>query len=168
MSMPQSGPPAVRQRYPHFSLRYFRHDPVVDRCRKPRSRYAPGTTEQAKQWAPPVRMKDCPKWHHCKAPVCPLRKDCLRTRQLRGETVCYYLLEVAKPHWRQREWGSIERKIMNWVSEVRSLIVERYGSLRRPLRRAEQTPSRRRLTQDSNPSSDRAQLANLCVKVGTV
>ncbi len=156
MSMPQSGPPAVRQRYPHFSLRCFRHDPVVDRCREPRSRFAPGATKQPIRRAPPVPMEDCPKWRRCKAPVCPLCKDCLSSRYLRGESVCYYLSEVAKPHWRRREWGSIELKIMNWVSEVRSLIVERYGPLRRRLRRAKQTPSRRRLMQDGNVSSDRA------------
>ncbi len=156
MSLPQSGPPAVRQRYPHFSLRYVRHDPVVNRCREPRSRYAPGTTKQPIRRAPPVRMEDCPKWRRCKAPVCPLRKDCLGTRHLRGESVCYYLLEVAKPHWRQREWGSIEREIMIWVSDVRNFISVRYGPIRRALRKAKRTPSRRCLTQDSNASPDRA------------
>ena len=44
-----------------------------------------------------MEMRDCPKWHGCNAPICPLDLEMLERAHQNGERVCLYLREYAKP-----------------------------------------------------------------------
>ena len=43
-----------------------------------------------------MRMQECPKYKHCSASICPLWKPINEQFQLKGERVCFYLIESQK------------------------------------------------------------------------
>ena len=49
-----------------------------------------------------IKIEECPKFHHCSAPLCPLDSDWNKRKMLQGENLCHYLCEASKN-------GAIER-----------------------------------------------------------
>lgn len=47
-------------------------------------------------------MSQCPKFHHCDAPLCPLDPDWKKRKMVQDENLCHYLCEASKD-------GAIER-----------------------------------------------------------
>ncbi|MDZ7662520.1 hypothetical protein [Thiohalophilus sp.] len=87
-------------------------------------------------------MSDCPKFHRCNAPVCPLGPDAASRRYLDGEPVCLYLLEYAKPGSEARLQAAMAAEHYDSLSKVYAMAVNSYGGLRRRLSRASKTGSR--------------------------
>ncbi len=85
---------------------------------------------------------DCPKFRRCKAPVCPLDPHMLHGAHLKGEPVCFYLLEYVKPGAKLRFQGSTAKKLYQRIQIVHPKVIARYGPLRRALTRAAQTGPR--------------------------
>ena len=43
-----------------------------------------------------INMEQCPKFHHCNAPLCPLDPDWNKRKMIQGENLCHYLCEASK------------------------------------------------------------------------
>ena len=89
-----------------------------------------------------VDMTACPKWGQCSAPICPFDGDMLDCKHLRDERVCFYVLELVKPHGRANIRGVLPTELANAVERAHPTIVGRYGPIRKALKRAANTPSR--------------------------
>ncbi len=85
---------------------------------------------------------DCPKFSHCSAPICPLDPEWTNRTYLKGEPVCFYMLEYVKPGSRARFQGSTAEQIYDAISDVLPSMIARYAPLKRALMRAKKTGSR--------------------------
>ena len=85
---------------------------------------------------------DCPKFRRCNAPICPLDPHMLHRAHLKGEPVCFYLLEYVKPGAEARFQGSTAKKLYQAMETVRPELIARYAPLKRALARAAQTASK--------------------------
>ncbi len=106
---------------------------------------AQGKTQRC-NYTPSIRPQQCPKFGHCSAPICPVDPGHLGSCHLKGERVCFYLLELAKPGGKARldatAAGTTPRELIEKVSESLPGVISRYGVIRYLLKRASQTPSR--------------------------
>jgi hypothetical protein len=75
-----------------------------------------------------MKPSDCPRFHACNAPVCPLDAAWPRTVHLSGEAVCYYLLATGKA-------GAAERfaddPVFAGARELAAPIGERFPRIQR-------------------------------------
>lgn len=82
---------------------------------------------------------DCPRFHHCNAPICPM-EDWTRRHHLKGEAVCFYLREAAKHGGALPLTGDMPAELAGKVSEAYHEIISspcsRWGDVRRRLARA--------------------------------
>ena len=90
----------------------------------------------------PFVPNNCPKFSHCSAPICPIDRAWATRSYLKGEPICFYLLEYVKPGAQGRFQGSIAREIYEVIRLLHPEIVARYAPMRRALARARKTPSR--------------------------
>jgi hypothetical protein len=86
---------------------------------------------------------DCPKYKSCNAPICPLDPGCFNRIYLKGEPMCFYMMEAQKPKARCRLKGVMEGEIYRAICIVIEPLKCTYGPLRKRLQRAKHTPSRR-------------------------
>lgn len=94
----------------------------------------------------------CPRFLTCSASVCPLMSDWRRTRYLKGERGCTWLLELAKPGGEARVAAALPPDAalavslaFGAISQVRGRSGEAsrgLGLIRSALERAARTPSR--------------------------
>ncbi len=89
-----------------------------------------------------MNMHDCPKFSHCSAPICPLDAEWARRSYLKGEAVCFYVLEAVKPGAEARFQGSTAKKLYQAIETVLPGVIARYAPLKRALARAAQTASK--------------------------
>jgi hypothetical protein len=89
---------------------------------------------------------DCPRFHHCNAPLCPV-DDWAQRYQVKGEPVCFYLREAAKHGGTPPLTGDIPAELAAKVAETYREIVSspcsHLGEVRRRLARAALSPSKR-------------------------
>lgn len=105
------------------------------------------TTHIASSQAHPRRgsqfvPSDCPKFSHCSAPICPLDPEWASRTYLKGEPVCFYMLEYVKPGSRARFQGSTAEQMYDAISNVLPRMIVRYAPLKRALMRTKKTGSR--------------------------
>ena len=86
---------------------------------------------------------DCPKYKSCNAPICPLDLECLTRVYVKGEPVCFYMMEAQKLKAKCRLKGVMEGEIYRAICRVIEPLKCTYGPLRNRLERAKHTPSRR-------------------------
>lgn len=106
-------------------------------------------------------MLDCPKFDRCSAPICPLDSDWRRRAHLKGERVCFYLVEASKRSGRLPHVSPLSVELRQAIEQAYSAIAKRYGPIRQRLRETCATPSRmgRRPPQrGSLPSKKRAEI----------
>lgn len=63
-------------------------------------------------------MTHCPRWESCSAPVCPLDPIWRQVPHLRGDRVCAYLTERAKPGGEARLRSILSSDLAEKVSEA--------------------------------------------------
>ena len=88
----------------------------------------------------------CPQFDRCSAPICPV-EDWKSHHHVKGEPVCFYLREAAKHGGRLPPTGDVPTELIAKVSDAYGEIVSspcsRLGDIRRRLRRAALSPSKR-------------------------
>lgn len=85
---------------------------------------------------------DCPKFHGCNAPICPIDPDWQSCAHLPGEGVCLWLRELSKPAGEALLRGCVPTKLLEEVVGQAPAIISSYGDIRRQLNRASKTPSK--------------------------
>ena len=87
-------------------------------------------------------MENCPKFHACSAPICPIDSSWRKRKHLKGERVCFYLCEAQKDGSEYRFRGKGLGKLYQLIVEVTPDISVRWESIRQVLKRAKNTGSR--------------------------
>lgn len=87
-------------------------------------------------------ISKCPRFPQCSAPICPMDEDWERRSYIKGERVCFYLNELAKPGGLSRMRGSTAAEVVEIVLREGASIISRHAPIRRAIQRAESTPSR--------------------------
>lgn len=86
--------------------------------------------------------ESCPHFRKCSAPICPLDPDWRSRTHLRGESICFFLRQYSKPISRAKFGGYIPEQLLNVIARVLPDIIDRYGDIRRRLKRSATTPSK--------------------------
>jgi hypothetical protein len=107
-------------------------------------------------------MAECPKFLHCKAPICPLEADYQKRTHLKGEPVCFYLAEAVKDGARATLEGYGLGKMFEEIHPTIPDLLAGYAPLRFSLRRAMQDGSR----MQTGSRLQRARLAPLGEMIG--
>ena len=85
---------------------------------------------------------NCPKFHTCNAPICPLDKDWSKRVNQVDDPVCYYLIESVKEgaqtHFERALLGELHQAIVR----VRGDILKHFKRIKNKLEVATKTPSR--------------------------
>lgn len=89
-----------------------------------------------------VNPSDCPNWHRCNAPVCPLWELWEQCQHLKGEPVCRLLRECSKDGKEARLKGIVSNDLVTRVASVHAELMKSYGPLKRALVRASISGSR--------------------------
>jgi hypothetical protein len=89
-----------------------------------------------------MKISNCPRFDKCSAPICPLDRNWKLRVYLKGEPICFYLLEYVKPNAKAQFQGSIGVRIYAAVQTSIDAMSHRYAPLRRALERAKRTGSR--------------------------
>ena len=89
-----------------------------------------------------MKMTDCPKFDRCSAPVCPREPEWQDRIHLKGERICFYMLEYVKAGAVVRFKGSVAKGIYHAIAQVIQPLSARYGPIRRALERSKQSGSR--------------------------
>ena len=69
-------------------------------------------------------------------------KNHLSTVHLKGEKICFYLLEYSKPDGRDKLRGCIAEEHYNLIANAYPNIIDTYAPISKALRRSANTPSR--------------------------
>ena len=66
--------------------------------------------------------RDCPKFHKCNAPICPLDKNWRMRASYKNDAICFYLLESvkegAKTRFDEAKLGDIYQKIISVINPI--------------------------------------------------
>lgn len=89
-----------------------------------------------------MNLTDCPRFDKCSAPVCPIDPKRLLRKHIKGEAVCFYLLEGAKPLARAVLEATTAPELLDAIMGATPSIIARYGPIRRALYRAARNPPR--------------------------
>lgn len=87
-------------------------------------------------------MTECSHFQNCSAPICPLDEDWQMRTHLKGERVCFYLIEYSKEAARPILRGSLSADMYSRIVEVYSIVIDRVGVLRRQFKRSSNNPPR--------------------------
>jgi hypothetical protein len=83
-----------------------------------------------------VTPRDCPRFDHCNAPICPLDPAWPKAAHLHGEAVCHYALASGKP-------GAAEKyaddPVYRQVLIELLLVTARHSDIRYKVKRAART-----------------------------
>ena len=92
-----------------------------------------------------MKMRECPKFEGCSAPVCPLHKPISEQEHLENERICYYLIEIqkhgSKANFDQSGLGQLHEVIARAAQELFSQ-PESHKYLQKQLLKAATTGSR--------------------------
>lgn len=84
----------------------------------------------------------CPRFKKCCANICPLDPNWNLRAHLRGESICFYLLEYSKPTSRAKLGGYISKQLLDVIARVHTSIIKAHGDIRRRLKRSATTFSK--------------------------
>ena len=84
----------------------------------------------------------CPKFHACNAPICPLDPNWRNAKHLKGEGVCFYLIESKKVGAEALFRGRGLEELYRPIVEATPDILVRWGGIRYALEEAAKTSSR--------------------------
>ena len=88
-----------------------------------------------------IQTHKCPRWDSCSANYCPINGGSFH---LRGEATCYYMREALKGLHEDLFKGDGERLAYAAANNHIALWDELSSALRRDLKKAAKSPSRRR------------------------
>lgn len=89
-----------------------------------------------------VRPECCPKFEGCSATVCPLDSDWRLRTHSKGERVCLWLREAAKPGGARILRGRLPDGLAEVVATQGPDILAKWGDIRRQVERGADTSSR--------------------------
>lgn len=84
-------------------------------------------------------LSRCSHFHSCSAPLCPINGGSHR----KGEATCLLLREAAKADGKAALVADYGEDTASWLMSQFESLVRRFPALRRPLRRAELSQSKR-------------------------
>ena len=87
-------------------------------------------------------LRDCPRFDRCSANICPVDPEWPMRSYIKGEAVCFFVLEAVKPGAQARFLGSTAEELYRVACKITPKLLSRYAPMRRPLARARKTPSR--------------------------
>lgn len=85
---------------------------------------------------------ECPKFHKCRANICPLDQDHLKRRHIHGEAICAFLWEAERNNGRLPESMDVSKEISVQVERAFNGIKRTFCSIHSGLSRAKNHPSR--------------------------
>ena len=88
-----------------------------------------------------IKMEQCPKFHHCSAPLCPLDPDWNKRKMLQGDNLCHYLCEASKKNAIQRYRNRYDEPILMQAFGLSEEMRNYSKALDRGLNRASKAPS---------------------------
>ena len=88
-----------------------------------------------------ITMEQCPKFHHCSAPLCPLDPDWNKRKMIQGENLCHYLCEASKENAIQRYRNRYDEPILMQAFGLSEEMRKYSKALDRGLERAADAPS---------------------------
>ena len=88
-----------------------------------------------------ITMEQCPKFHHCSSPLCPLDPDWNKRKMIQGENLCHYLCEASKDGAIQRYLNKYDEPILMQAFGLSEEMRKYSKALDRGLERASQAPS---------------------------
>lgn len=105
------------------------------------------TIKQSSKEASPTsinqgRLKLCPKFNTCNAPICPLDKDWSKRKHINGDKCCTYLLETSKAGAKANFAGAGLTYLLEVIEVVKKDILSSSNTLKRTYERAKTTPTR--------------------------
>lgn len=89
-----------------------------------------------------IAPQDCPQYYKCNAPICPVDRRWRDRTHLKGEPVCLWLRERAKPDGIARVRGVMPQELAEEIAEAESDIRRRHGPIKRALNQARKTGSK--------------------------
>ena len=94
-----------------------------------------------------LNMEQCPKFHHCNAPLCPLDPEWNRRTMIQGENLCHYLCEASKNGAIERFANRYDKHILTEAFNQADQMRRYSKALERGLARAASAPSVIEMTQ---------------------
>ena len=88
-----------------------------------------------------INMEQCPKFHHCSAPLCPLDPDWNKRKMLQGDNLCHYLCEASKDGAMERFKRRYDKPVFMQAFGLSEEMRKYSQALDRGLERASNTPS---------------------------
>lgn len=88
-----------------------------------------------------IRMEQCPKFHHCSAPLCPLDPDWKKRKMLQDDNLCHYLCEASKEGALDRFKRRYDKPILMQAFGLSEEMRKHCKALDRGLERAANAPS---------------------------
>ncbi len=86
--------------------------------------------------------RECSRFEHCAAPICPLDHDWRARRHLVGDPLCLYLREAVKPESEANLAPHLPRATIESLLTLAPTIAARHGDIRRRLAKAAQASSK--------------------------
>ena len=90
-----------------------------------------------------LRPHLCDKYSSCNANICPLDPDWRDRTYIKGEAICFYLLETQKPGAALHFQGTIEVLTLEVIDEIIEPLKCMHSPLKKRLELAYETRSRR-------------------------
>ncbi|MBI4006147.1 MAG: hypothetical protein HY356_05725 [Gammaproteobacteria bacterium] len=84
-------------------------------------------------------MRDCLKYDHCNAPICPLNNQ--ESVHLKGEPVCFYFREYVKQGGKARLLGYLSGEMVEKISQRLPGILSLHSDIKKQLNQSAQTSS---------------------------
>ena len=88
-----------------------------------------------------IKMEQCPKFHNCSAPLCPLDPDWNKRKMLQGDNLCHYLCEAAKEGAMERFNRRYDKPVLMQAFGLSEEMRKYSKALNRGLKRAADAPS---------------------------
>ena len=88
-----------------------------------------------------ITMEQCPKFHHCSAPLCPLDPDWNKSKMLQGDNLCHYLCEASKDGAMERFKRRYDKPVFMQAFGLSEEMRKYSQALDRGLERASNAPS---------------------------
>ena len=85
----------------------------------------------------------CPKFDNCSAPICPIDPEWQKRVHIKDDPVCFYLRQHSKHGHRGQNTGGVPEELLKEVERVYPEVIARYAPLKRALKKASCSPSKR-------------------------
>ena len=109
-----------------------------------------------------MKPSDCDRYPRCSAPICPLDPDWPSRSMLKGEPVCFYLLEVVKEGSAERFQGAGRGDMYELARSFIEDQIPRCAPLEKPLERAKSTGHRLgKKIEKSDPATTQAPIGKV-------